>query len=135
MAMEQMTFTGTVLPGRQLGHRLGFPTANLVPEGEPPKLPHGVYAAWVTLADGSRHAAVVNLGVRPTVEERGALWLESYLLDFSGNLYGQRIAVTLCRFLRPEQHFADLSALEAAIARNVEETRVLLCPPQSDPAP
>ena len=54
----------------------------------------GVYAAWVTLPDGTRRAAVTNLGVRPTVEEAGALWVESYLLDFSGDLYGQELTVT-----------------------------------------
>ena len=126
-----MIFSGTVLPGKQLGHQIGFPTANLVLQGEKPALAHGVYAAWVTLADGTRHPAVVNLGVRPTVEEQGDLWIESHLLDFNGNLYGENITVQLCRFLRPEQHFESLDALKQAITRNVEETRVLLCPAKS----
>lgn len=60
---------------------------------------------------GTRHAAVTNLGVRPTVEEAGALWVESYLLDFSGDLYGQELTVTLCSFLRPERRFPDVEAL------------------------
>lgn len=59
-------------------------------------------------------AAVTNLGVRPTVEEAGALWVESYLLDFSGDLYGQELTVTLCHFLRPEQRFPDVEALRQA---------------------
>ena len=86
---EQFSFTGRVIEGHHLGHTLGFPTANIVvtPGERVPSF--GVYAAWVTLPDGSRHAAVTNLGVRPTVEEAGALWVESYLLDVSGDLYGQ----------------------------------------------
>ena len=94
---EQFSFTGRVIEGHHLGHTLGFPTANIVvtPGEKIPAL--GVYAAWVTLPDGTRHAAVTNLGVRPTVEEAGALWVESYLLDFSGDLYGQELTVTLCR--------------------------------------
>ncbi len=70
---EQFSFTGRVIEGHHLGHTLGFPTANIVvtPGEKVPTL--GVYAAWVTLPDGSRHAAVTNLGVRPTVETAGAL--------------------------------------------------------------
>ena len=66
---EQFSFTGRVIEGHHLGHTLGFPTANIVvTPGE--RVPaFGVYAAWVTLPDGTRHAAVTNLGVRPTVEE------------------------------------------------------------------
>ena len=125
--MEETIFSGKVLPGKHLGHKLGFPTANLVLQGQKPALARGVYAAWVILADGTRHPAVVNLGVRPTVEECGDLWAESYLLDFEGDLYGENITVQLCRFLRPERHFESLDALKQAIARNVEETRALLC--------
>lgn len=69
---EQFSFTGRVIEGHHLGHTLGFPTANIVvTPGE--RVPaFGVYAAWVTLPDGTRRAAVTNLGVRPTVEEAGA---------------------------------------------------------------
>ena len=111
---EQFSFTGRVIEGHHLGHTLGFPTANIV------------YAAWVTLPDGTRRAAVTNLGVRPTVEEAGALWVESYLLDFSGDLYGQELTVTLCHFLRPERRFPDVEALRQAIAQNAREARALL---------
>ena len=123
---EQFSFTGRVIAGHHLGHTLGFPTANIVvtPGERVPAL--GVYAAWVTLPDGSRHAAVTNLGVRPTVEEAGALWVESYLLDFSGDLYGQELTVTLCSFLRPERRFPDVEALRPAIAQNAQEARALL---------
>ena len=123
---EQFSFTGRVIPGHRLGHTLGFPPANIVvTPGE--KLPTlGVYAAWVTLPDGTRRAAVTNLGVRPTVEEAGALWVESYLLDFSGDLYGQELTVTLCHFLRPERRFPNVEALRQAIAHNAQEARALL---------
>ena len=110
---EQFSFTGRVIEGHHLGHTLGFPTANIVvTPGE--RVPaFGVYAAWVTLPDGSRHAAVTNLGVRPTVEEAGAL-------------YGQELTVTLCHFLRPERRFPNVEALRQAIAHNAREARALL---------
>ena len=74
---EQFSFTGRVIAGHHLGHTLGFPTANIVvTPGE--RVPaFGVYAAWVTLPDGSRRAAVTDLGVRPAVEKAGALWLRT----------------------------------------------------------
>ena len=127
---EQFSFTGRVIEGHHLGHTLGFPTANIVvTPGE--RVPaFGVYAAWVTLPDGTRHAAVTNLGVRPTVEEAGALWVESYLLDFSGDLYGQELTVTLCHFLRPERRFPDVEALRQAIARDLREYKGMAVPPE-----
>ena len=123
---EQFSFTGRVIAGHHLGHTLGFPTANIVvTPGE--RVPaFGVYAAWVTLPDGSRHAAVTNLGVRPTVEEAGALWVESYLLDFSGDLYGQTIDVALIDYLRPEAKFDSLEALKAQMAADCDRARELL---------
>ena len=122
---EQFSFTGRVIEGHHLGHTLGFPTANIVvTPGE--RVPaFGVYAAWVTLPDGTRHAAVTNLGVRPTVEEAGALWVESYLLDFSGDLYGQELTVTLCHFLRPERRFPNVEALRQAIAAHLRQFRAM----------
>ena len=131
--MEQLpVFTGRVISGHHLGRRLGFPTANIVVTPGESVPPLGVYAAWVTLPDGSRHAAVTNLGVRPTVEQSGALWVESYLLDFSGDLYGQELTVTLCHFLRPERRFESVEALREAIARDAEQARELLLSPPGD---
>lgn len=129
---ELFSFTGRVITGHRLGHTLGFPTANIVvtPGEKIPTL--GVYAAWVTLPDGTRRAAVTNLGVRPTVEAAGALWVESYLLDFSGDLYGQELTVTLCHFLRPERRFESVEALREAIAHNAEQARELLLSPPGD---
>ena len=131
---EQFSFTGRVIEGHHLGHTLGFPTANIVvTPGE--RVPaFGVYAAWVTLPDGTRHAAVTNLGVRPTVEEAGALWVESYLLDFSGDLYGEDCAVSFFGFLRGERKFDGLDPLVAQMKRDAEEARALLaaCRPLSE---
>lgn len=116
---------GVVEPGHRLGRRLGFPTANLVLHEEYPVLSHGVYAALAQLPDGSAYPAVTNIGVRPTVERAGALWAESYLIGFSGDLYGKPIRLSLCRYLRPERRFDSIEELRAAIAENVAETKAL----------
>lgn len=113
--------TGVVVPGRHLGHKLGFPTANvLLPEGVIcPK--HGVYACRVEVS-GKRYAAVTNVGSRPTVNGH-QVRTESWILDFDGDLYGEEITLEFCRFLRPEEKFASLEELKAAVLADGESTR------------
>ena len=113
--------TGTVVHGKQIGRRLGMPTANLVlPEGLAlPKL--GVYACVVQIAS-ERFPAVTNIGLRPTVGGEG-LTVEPWILDFSGDLYGREITLEFYYFLRPEQKFPDLAALRQQIALDADHTR------------
>lgn len=113
--------TGTVVPGHQLGRRLGFPTANLrLPEGL--VIPRfGVYACLCRV-DGRTWAAVTNIGTRPTVSGSG-ITVEPWILDYDGDLYGREITLEFRRFLRPEEKFASLEALRAQILRDAEETR------------
>lgn len=116
--------SGTIVRGEQRGRALGFPTINVAP---PPDklLPHdGIYATWVTIG-GRRHRAASSLGVRPTFGG-GPRKLEAYLLDFSGDLYGQEATVAFVERLRDEQRFDSAEALAAQIARDVERTRLAL---------
>ena len=116
--------TGTVISGRHLGRTLGIPTANLsVSEGIlVPKF--GVYAARAVF-DGQTRPAVVNIGVRPTVDGH-TVTVEPWILDFDGDLYGHTLRLELTDFLRPEQKFASLEALKSEILRNAETVRSLL---------
>ena len=115
------TLTGTVVHGRHLGSKLGFPTANLLlpPGTVTPKF--GVYACQAII-DGVRYPAVTNVGTRPTVEGAG-ITVEPWILDFEGDLYGREIVLEFYYFLRPEQKFPDLTALQQEIFRNAEQTR------------
>jgi len=116
--------TGTVVPGKQLGRRLGIPTANLLlPDGL--AIPRfGVYACRVKL-DGVYYPAVTNIGVRPTVSGSG-ITVEPWILDYSGDLYGREITLEFFHFLRPEQKFPTLEALKQEILANAEQSRQLL---------
>ncbi|MBR5126626.1 MAG: bifunctional riboflavin kinase/FAD synthetase [Oscillospiraceae bacterium] len=118
------TLTGTVVRGQQLGRRLGIPTANLrLPEGlAVPRF--GVYACRI-LIDGVCYPAVTNIGTRPTVSGEG-ITVEPWILDYSGDLYGREITLEFCYFLRPEQKFPSLEALQAEIRRNAAQTREYL---------
>ena len=101
----------------------GFPTANILPD-EGCALPsqNGVYAALLTLADGRALPCVLNKGRHPTLPE-GAATVEAFVLDFTGDLYGQRVRVDFLAFLRPETRFPDKEALRAQIARDTENAR------------
>ena len=109
---------GNVVKGQQLGRQLGFPTANLQvpPEKFLPRT--GVYSAWVygvpDHADEEALPAVMNLGVRPTVDGQNQS-IEVHLLNWQGDLYGQTLTVALKDFLRPEQRFDSLEHLKAQI--------------------
>jgi len=112
---------GTVVHGERRGRGLGFPTINVAtrPNRLLPK--DGIYAVRTRVGD-MRHDAAASLGVRPTFGG-GARWLEAYLLDFEGDLYGDLVHVSFIRRLRDELHFESPEALAAQIAKDVEETR------------
>lgn len=114
--------TGTVIHGKQLGRTLGFPTINLsIPAGI--TLPAcGVYATRITV-DNCTYPAVTNVGVRPTVDDGDGLTVESFLLDFDGDLYAKYLQVEFYKFLRQEQKFPNLAALRQEIAHNAQQTR------------
>jgi riboflavin kinase / FMN adenylyltransferase len=115
--------TGVVVQGQQMGRKLGFPTANL--EVSPEKfLPrNGVYRVAVEIEGLPQpQQGVMNLGVRPTLEGMQQT-LEVHILDWSGNLYGTTVTVSLEQFLRPEQKFASLEALSSQIQMDCETAR------------
>ncbi len=123
--------SGLVAHGDERGRTIGVPTANLVdiPELLPPK---GVYAVTVDrFSDGAfapLARGVTNIGVRPTVGS-GGLSVETYLLDFAGDLYDARLRIHLVARLREERKFGSLDELKAQIARDVSDARAALVEP------
>ena len=113
--------TGTVVSGQHLGRTIGVPTANLVLPENLAELKYGVYACRVTV-DGKTYPAVTNVGTRPTVGGSNVT-VESWLLDFSGDLYGKTMRVAFYSFLRPEIKFPSLVALKAEIQKNARKVR------------
>ncbi|MDR1815746.1 MAG: riboflavin biosynthesis protein RibF [Clostridiales Family XIII bacterium] len=117
--------SGAIAPGKKLGHTLGFPTANfpLDPAMTPPA--PGVYVTRTAIAGagGSAHASVTNVGYNPTTDAPHAVMVETHLLDWSGDLYGQSLCVEFHKMLRPEIKFDNLESLKTAIAENAAEAR------------
>jgi len=113
--------TGTVVPGKQLGRRLGIPTANLAPGDAVAQMKFGVYGCRCRL-DGRKYAAVTNIGLRPTVSGEGVT-VEPWILDWSGDLYGKELTLEFLAYLRPEEKFPSLEELKSAVLRDAEIAR------------
>lgn len=118
---------GEVVKGAQRGQKLGFPTANLrLPEDR--LVPaYGVYACWAWRGDAG-HPAVVNVGVRPSFDN-GLPSVEAYLMDFSGDLYGETLGLSFIQRLRGEKKFADIGQLVEQIRSDAAAAQEILAHP------
>lgn len=110
-----------VVKGNEIGRTISFPTINqIIPDTN--IIPqYGVYKSYVEI-DGKQYHGVTNIGIKPTVTRHdgtGAV-METHIIGYSGDLYGQNIAVALVRFIRPEVKFAGLDELKQQIARDKE---------------
>ena len=119
--------TGPVVRGEQRGRELGYPTANMSIEGlHPPAF--GVYAVLVEVRDGpnkGQYTGVASLGVRPMFGNNTPN-LETFLFDFSGDLYGAELSVGLVAYLRPERRFSGIRALVAQMDSDCANARAAL---------
>jgi riboflavin kinase/FMN adenylyltransferase len=118
------TIRGAVEHGAKLGRTLGFPTANMR-LNDYVRPAYGVYAVIVRVPGGKRIKGVANLGIRPMIEPPVEL-LETWLLDWEGDLYGKTLEVELIAYLRPEMKLPGLEALKAQIAADAEAARAVL---------
>ncbi len=123
MLGKHFTYAFTVKKGDGLGRTLGFPTINqffpqdfIVPK-------YGVYLSRVKIGSGY-YGAVTNVGIRPTVN-KDSMRSETCILDFSGDLYGQKIEVSLLKYIRQEIRFSDLDGLKKQISKDIENARIM----------
>ena len=109
---------GTVVHGNHLGHTIGYPTINqLIPEQK--LIPaYGVYASRVFI-DGCYYKGISNLGKKPTIEGKRQVGLETFILDYQGDLYGRKLQTELLYFIRPEEKFSSIEALKKQIGNDV----------------
>ena len=118
---RRFSIGGRVVRGQRMGHKLGYPTAN-IRLGKRVSPVSGIFAVRVRV--GERwYPGVASLGVRPTIAGGGEPLLEAHLFDFDGDLYGQRIEVEFVAKLRDEEKFADLDALRAQMDRDAAQAR------------
>lgn len=115
---------GQIVQGKQLGRKLGFPTANLHFPRRKALPPFGVYAAFAWI-EKQRYPAVINIGQHPTAPE-GQGTIEAHLIDAKEDLYGKSMHLDIKQFLRTEQKFASLDALKAQIAKDTARAKEFL---------
>ncbi|MGO9489643.1 MAG: bifunctional riboflavin kinase/FAD synthetase [Solirubrobacteraceae bacterium] len=115
---SRFRLAGKVAHGDARGRKLGFPTANLVPDEDLALPGHGVYAC---LADG--RPAAVSIGVRPTFQTGRGELIEAYILDFDGDLYDSTLTLEFLGRLRGERRFESAAALVEQMHEDVEATR------------
>lgn len=110
--------SGTVVHGQQIGNKLGFPTANLLP-AENKFIPgNGVYAILINYK-GTTYKGMMNIGIRPTIEDyANKPVIEAHLFNFTGNLYGKFIKISVIRKLRDEHKFNSVDALRAQLKKD-----------------
>ncbi len=111
---------GEIVANRRIGRRIGFPTANMLPEPERVLPKRGVYATRAIL-EGTAYAGVTNVGMNPTVNG-DHLSIETHLIGFDQDVYGKGLMVEFCKYLRGEQRFDSIEALKEQIGQDVEQT-------------
>lgn len=120
--------SGEVVKGQQLGRKIGFRTANILYPPELIDLPFGVYSVRVSFptpktlyqGEGNRiYNGITNFGIRPTVSDTCKCSLETHILDFDRDIYGQEITVEFLKMIRPEKKFASVHDLKEQIARDI----------------
>jgi len=117
---------GVVVHGDERGRTIGFPTANIEVPNQICIPADGVYAGIFDRQDGSKHICAINLGRRPTFFEHAEhSMLEAHLLDFSEELYGEKVKVTFTHFLRGERKFENIDALKMQLKLDIEQTRAV----------
>ena len=112
----------TVRHGQRLGRTIGIPTVNLAVPAHVLTPERGVYITRAFLPDGRSCPGVTNVGTRPTVTEGDTVSVETYLLGFDGDLYGQTVRLDFYKRLRGEVKFPSLEALRQEVLRKVAET-------------
>lgn len=115
------TLRQTVQHGKRLGRTIGVPTINLAVPDHVLVPRRGVYASRVCLENGNTYCGVTNVGIRPTVSQSGIPSVETFLLGFDGDLYGQSVRLEFFSRLRDEQAFGSLAELKAQILKDVEQ--------------
>jgi riboflavin kinase/FMN adenylyltransferase len=123
MLCAPFTLAAEVVHGKGLARTLSWPTINQLfpPDFTIPR--RGVYWSQVEIG-GRRWNGITNVGIKPTLHETN-LTMETYILDYKGDLYGQELSVALLRFLRPESQFASVQALSQRILADIQTVRQL----------
>ena len=114
MLGRSFSVSGQVVEGRKIGRKIGYPTANIIYPDNIIEIPYGVYDVHVVLENKTIYRGLSNYGISPTVNGETPM-LETYILDYNGDLYGKYIRIEFMKMLRPEVKFANMDELKTQI--------------------
>lgn len=117
------SITGRIVHGRKLGRRIGVPTLNQEPPTDKLLPPFGVYYSTVSV-DGKQMRGMTNIGCKPTVSDESRITVETYLYDFTGDLYGEYADVSLLTYRRPERKFDSVETLRISMQEDIRAGRL-----------
>lgn len=119
---EPIRLSGTVVRGKALGRTVGMPTANLrITEGVMPE--NGVYATRIQIGDRV-YTSVTNIGRRPTVDDEAYITVETFIMDFDKEIYGEQAVLEVYQFLRPIQKFDSLQDVQKQVQKDAEMVKI-----------
>ena len=116
---------GVVVGGKQIGRKIGYPTANLQVNSEYVLPKMGVYAGYVTI-DSLRYQAMISIGLNPTVKDDRIVSIEAHIFDFDKDIYNKNVNFVYVQYLRPELKFNSLNGLIAQLKEDEKECRKVL---------
>ena len=116
---SKFTVMGNVISGKQIGRKIGFPTANLEYPANTVRIPYGVYKSVVHY-DNKELKAITNWGMKPTLNNTFKPVLETHIFNFSGDLYGKQIEIAIEKRIRGEIKFDSLDELKTQITKDVQ---------------
>ena len=119
---EPVVLSGKVVHGKALGRTVGMPTANLsITDGIMPE--DGVYATRIRIGD-KVYTSVTNIGRRPTIDDESYITVETHIIDFDREIYGEQAVLEVYHFLRPIQKFNSLKEVQKQVQKDVEMAKI-----------
>ncbi|MCT4544173.1 MAG: bifunctional riboflavin kinase/FAD synthetase [Vallitalea sp.] len=118
------SISGKVVEGKKNGRKFGFPTANIIPHRYKLLPPNGVYYSMIHV-NNKRYNSITNIGINPTLNGKQKV-VETHILDFDGDIYGEDVVVEIVRFIRREKKFGSISELKEEVNANIKFVRSLI---------
>ncbi len=122
MLGHKYTIVGKVIYGNAIGRTINTPTANIIPERSKLLPPNGVYISCCSI-DGKVYKGVTNIGYKPTIDNEKKLGVETFFLDFEGDLYGSILEIELLHYIRPEKKFNSIEELKSQILCDIDNSK------------
>jgi riboflavin kinase/FMN adenylyltransferase len=122
ISMMPCIITGEIVHGKHLGRTVGMPTANLKMDASTLTIPLGVYASHITVR-GVTYIGLTNIGTRPTVDDDASVTVETHILDFDADIYGEIVSLEVRHFIRAIRKFDSLEAVKQQVQRDIVDAK------------